>query len=66
MSGRQIKVTVSKIGKPTIEAVGFSGGSCKEATASLLGKFQAGKAQLTVVDKAELYEEEPAQEFMTN
>lgn len=35
MEGKRIKVTISPLGKPTIEAIGFNGVGCAAATKSI-------------------------------
>lgn len=35
MSDRKIKVTIDPLGNPTVEAVGFNGAGCTEATAGI-------------------------------
>lgn len=53
MSDRKVKVTIDPLGNPTIEAVGYLGGSCKTATSALEAAFQGGKA--SVVEKPEMH-----------
>jgi len=36
---RSILVTIDSVGRPKIEAIGFTGGTCKEATKNLLAAF---------------------------
>ena len=55
---QQIKITIDKVGRPTIEAIGFVGGSCKDATKQLEDLFVSGAANgdgMSVVNKPEMY-----------
>ena len=54
--GRKIQIRIDKKGGQTIDAVGFKGGQCKEATAFLL-KDKEVKEDI----KADFYEEPPEQ-----
>lgn len=68
---KQIKVTIDKVGRPKIEAIGFIGGSCKTATEGLERMFTAGNAKegsVVVEEKEELYmlESAPQQENLYN
>lgn len=42
MSEQKVHVTIDPTGKVTIEAVGFTGGSCEAATASLEAALSGG------------------------
>lgn len=64
MGDRKIKVTIDRLGNPTIEAEGFIGIGCKEATASLEGKFQGRDAQLDVIEKPEIHMQTPEEEIL--
>jgi hypothetical protein len=35
MDGKKIKVTIDPLGNPTVEAIGFAGMGCQEATAGI-------------------------------
>lgn len=50
--GRKIQIRIDKKGGQTVDAIGFKGGKCKEATAFLL-KDKEGKEEI----KADFYEE---------
>lgn len=67
MSDRQIKVTIDVIGKPTIDAIGFTGGSCKTATAPIINALSHRGETLSEVEKPELHmvEESSADLHMT-
>ena len=52
-TGQKIKVTIDPCGRPTIEAIGFVGGSCKDKTKVIEDAFKGG--QLKITDKPELY-----------
>ena len=48
----KIVITISKVGKPEIDAQGFTGMSCKDATAALERAFGGNAA---VTEKPEMY-----------
>ena len=53
---KKIKVTISPVGSPNVEAEGFVGGACKDATKPItdaLGGSKAGNEDVT--DKPELH-----------
>lgn len=53
---RKVIVTIDKVGRPTIDAQGFTGGSCKEKTEALVNAFTSGKAgTVEVVEKDEIH-----------
>jgi hypothetical protein len=64
----RIQVTIGKDGTPAIDAQGFLGGACKQATATLTEKFKGAAVQET--EKAELHMVEPVSQddtmYMTN
>ena len=66
MGDKKIHVTIDKAGKPTVEAEGFSGTACTEATASLIDKLAGRDAQLDVVEKEEMYMQADEQEYVMN
>lgn len=51
---KRIEITVSPTGVTTIEAIGFKGVGCKDATAPLVSKL-LGKSGLST-DKADIHE----------
>jgi hypothetical protein len=57
---KQIKVTISPLGMPLIEAQGFAGTSCTNATKAIEGALGADlNAGVTVTEfKSEYYEQE--------
>lgn len=65
---KQIKVTIDKVGRPTIEAIGFVGGSCKTATEGLERLFTGGNAKedtVIVQEKEEMHMIETAEQQET-
>lgn len=50
----KIVITVDKIGRPKIEAQGFIGGKCMDATKPIVGAFEHG-ANVAVEEKGEMY-----------
>ena len=42
MSDHKIKITIDKLGKPKIEAIGFNGVGCTEATKPILDALSGG------------------------
>lgn len=59
---RTIKVTVSPLGKPTVEAVGFNGVGCTEATSSIEAALAGSNEPTTRVMKPEYYETESVEQ----
>jgi len=55
MSDQKIKVSIDVIGKPTIEAFGFTGGSCKTATQPIIDALSHRGETLSEVEKPELH-----------
>ncbi len=53
MTDRKVKFTIDPLGNPTIEAVGYMGGSCKAATSALEAKFAGGS--VNTVEKPEMH-----------
>lgn len=56
MSDRKIKIKIDPLGNPTVEAEGFTGGECAEATRGIeqaLGGIDGADREL----KSEYYEE---------
>ena len=51
---KSIKVTVSKLGSPTIEAIGFNGVGCKKATKNLEDALSDSDIQNNVIEKPEM------------
>lgn len=47
MSDRAIKITISPIGKPTVEAIGFNGVGCTDATAPIERALSGGQIDFT-------------------
>lgn len=56
MKKKIIRVTIDKVGNPTITAEGFSGSECTTATESLIDRFQGRDAELTVEESDEMYQ----------
>jgi len=53
MSERKIIVTVDALGKPTIEAVGFNGVGCSDATKAIEMALAGGDGEVSRVLKPE-------------
>ena len=51
---KTIVVTVSQVGSPTIEANGFNGVGCKEATRNIEKALSDGKTENEVENKPEI------------
>lgn len=47
MSDRSIKITINPIGKPTVEAIGFNGVGCADATAPIERALSGGQIDFT-------------------
>ena len=43
MNSKQIKITITPMGDPTVEAIGFAGVGCADATAAIEGALSGGK-----------------------
>jgi hypothetical protein len=53
---KQIKIKIDPVGRSTVDAVGFMGGSCKDATKNILAALGAGDpAKVKVEDKPEIH-----------
>lgn len=52
---KQVKITISKTGAPTIEAQGYKGGECVAATAGLRGRLGGGEGDMEL--SPEYYEQ---------
>ena len=50
----KVKVTISELGDPVIEAIGFQGTGCKAATLPFEQAFAGGEASVT--EKPEMFE----------
>jgi len=53
MTDRRIKITISPLGEATVDAIGFAGESCKEATKALENALAGGIEDLEVIYKPE-------------
>lgn len=53
MSDKKVSVKIDVLGNPTIEAIGFNGVGCKEATRGLEDVFKGGN--LKVEEKPEMH-----------
>lgn len=51
MNGKKIIVKIDKAGRPTIEAQGFTGSSCQQATKPLEDAFRGAKVDTTLKDE---------------
>jgi hypothetical protein len=51
MSEKKIIVKIDKAGRPTIEAQGFTGSSCQQATKPLEDAFRGAKSDTTLKDE---------------
>lgn len=45
--GKRIKVTISPLGKPVVEAIGFNGIGCAAATKGIEDALSAGQGETT-------------------
>ena len=52
---KKITITIDKIGRPKIEADGFVGGSCLEATKPILDAFSDSSNSCSIVEKPEMW-----------
>lgn len=59
---KTIKITVSPLGKPSVEAVGFNGVGCTEATANIEKALAGSNEPTTRVMKPEYYETEEVEQ----
>tara|TARA_R110002153_G_scaffold26421_5_gene82921 strand:+ start:3419 stop:3619 length:201 start_codon:yes stop_codon:yes gene_type:complete len=62
---KQIKITISPIGEPTIDAVGFTGGACKKATQPILTALADKDVEMEETNKPELHMMEQEDETET-
>lgn len=51
----ELIITISKIGVPKIEAVGFTGGSCLSATKPILDALTGKNSNPVVTEKMEMH-----------
>ena len=58
MTDRKIKITISPLGEATVDAMGFSGQGCKEATKVLEDALAGGTGEMEVIHKPEWHETE--------
>ncbi len=58
MADRRIKITISPLGEATVDAIGFAGQGCKEATKALEEALAAGTEEMEVFHKPEWNETE--------
>lgn len=65
MSERKISVKIDPLGRPTIEAHGFAGQGCEEATKSIEEALAGGDAQVSKVIKDEWHETADAAQEQT-
>lgn len=65
---KTITVRIAGNGKPQIEASGFIGGACKEATKPILDALGASASTSDTIDKPELHQfgDESEDQFLTN
>lgn len=63
MGKQSIKISISPIGQVKVEASGFIGGSCKDATANIIAALSDGKGNDNIEEKPELYQEETETQF---
>jgi hypothetical protein len=62
MSQERIKLKIDHLGRPTIEAIGFTGTSCAAATSGIEKALAgAGEGERSVVLKPEFYEVAPGE-----
>jgi hypothetical protein len=59
---KRVKVVISPLGVPTIEAIGFNGVGCTDATAPIERALAGGNGSVDRVLKPEWYSTETAQE----
>jgi hypothetical protein len=54
---KQIIVTIDKVGRPKVEAVGFAGCGCTEATKGIIGALSSNAKpnDVSVVEKPEIH-----------
>jgi hypothetical protein len=62
MEDKKIKVKISKLGKPVIEAIGFAGCGCTEATKPIEDAFGGDKVRIDKPEMHQIGEVEGAQE----
>ncbi len=55
---RRIKITISPLGEATVDAIGFAGQGCKEATKVLEDALASGTEDMEVFHKPEWLETE--------
>ncbi len=58
MTDRKIKIIISPLGEATVDAIGFAGQGCKEATKVLEDALAAGTEEMEVFHKPEWLETE--------
>ena len=65
MSEGKIKVTIDHLGRPRIEAEGFVGTSCTQATAGIEKALAGNNGATATVLKPEYYETETQEQTLT-
>ncbi len=55
---KQIKVTISPLGVPSVDAIGFKGANCADATKAIEKALAGGAGDMTQVMKPEWHETE--------
>ena len=58
MTDPRIRITISPLGEATVDAIGFSGQGCKEATKVLEDALAAGTEEMAVIYKPSWHETE--------
>ncbi len=57
-SGKKINVTISAFGGCSVDTIGFTGQSCKDATKLIETAIAEGKGETTTVIKEEWFQQE--------
>jgi hypothetical protein len=65
MDDKKIKITIDPLGKPVVEAVGFHGVGCAEATSNIEKALAGSNVPTTRVIKPEWHEMETEAEEQT-
>jgi hypothetical protein len=63
MQNKQIKITIDKLGNPQVEALGFNGVGCKNATELLEKALAAGDGGVSTEYKSEWSNQEESTEI---
>lgn len=54
---QKLKIKISPVGNVSVDAIGFTGTSCKDATEAFENALAGASSEITTTDKPEMYQD---------